>query len=383
MRAWILFIFASLFSAAAVAGFRLDPVSVHPANPQIGKPILVLVRYAWSDGCLGTLDVRVNPSRIDIIQIPNNVPSNVCTQALVPYEEIFNPQDYLDANARFENQVEVRFFRRNFDLTEELLDTDTVRFGSIAPQSSAIPSGSFSTQSIGYSGLFVDQQEDLFSAVLSDYDQQGRGSWRYAAGKMHGDVYLGDLSSYHQVQCVQAPCPRAVPDSTGRINIVVLNPNEMVVSYRNALAGDVPSNSTHFYTRLIFNRADSLPGPDSGYAWLPDLVGEWLVGVTGTNQENPEFKRYRISYSGIDVINPMNRNFNVRSAINESDSFRIVCSDDRPVDGEINCNIDTFQSLTRRCSARFSPTDVTHGNARFPATCDSLETEFILQRLGR
>lgn len=385
MRLFAFLLFSVALPIAAIAGIRFDPVSVHPAKPQNGQPILLLVRSYWNDGCGGTLDIRASATRIDVFQIPRITPGVFCTDAMVPFDELINPQDYLPANTRFASLVEVRFFSRNSSLIDQLLDTDTVEFASTTPASSNVVSGSFSAKTLDISGLFIDQQEGVISALLSDYDDQGRSSWRFGAGKMHGDVYVGDLSRYQQIRCITTPCPRAVAESVGKINLVALNANELFVSYRNALSPDVSSIATHRYERVIFIRSGTLPGEQSADSWIPDLVGEWLVGVTGTRLENAEFKRYRISYIGRPVSEPgsFDRRFSAVSATNPADFFEILCRDDRPVDGLQGCRLNNYRALQRNCSASFEPTDVTFGNVRIAASCDSLETEFVMQRLSR
>ena len=363
---------------------RFDPVSVHPAEPQSGQPILLLVRGYWTDGCGGKLDVRASAERVDVFQIALNTPGIFCTTALVQFDEIINPQEHLPANTRFAGRVEVRFFRRTFDTPDVLISSDTVEFTNKAPAAPNVVSGSFSAKTLEISGLFIDQQEGVVSTLLSDYDEQGRSSWRFGAGKMHGNVYVGDLSRFHQIACVTTPCPRSAANAVGTINLIALNANELFVSYRNAVAPDVSGTSTHHYQRLVFNRAPRLPREPSADAWIPDLLGEWLVGVTGTNTENAEFKRYRISYVGKLVIDPTGADrFSATSVTNSRDFFEIVCSDDRPVDGVQGCRVESYRALQRTCDASIAPSDVVLGNVRVAADCDLVETEFLMQRLAR
>jgi hypothetical protein len=385
MRLLAVFVLTSLLAAAAHAGLRFDPLSVHPAKPQSGQPILLLLQSSWNDGCGGALEVRVSSERIDVFQIPNSAPGRICTQAVVPFDALINPQESLAASARFASRVEVRFFRRNFSLTDELLDTDIVEFSATPPMPSNVLSGSFSARSLDTSGLFVDQQEGVISTLLSDYDDQGRSSWRFGAGKMHGDVYIGELSRFQQIRCVTAPCPRAIADAVGKINLLALNANELLVSFRNALSPDVSGSATYRYERLVFNRPAILPGADSADSWIPDLVGEWLLGVTGTNKESADFKRYRINYIGrvFTDTNILDRRFNVVSTTNPADFFAIICRDDRPVDGDLRCRLSNYRALQRSCAVSFEPTAVTPGNVRIAASCEALETEFVMQRLGR
>jgi hypothetical protein len=221
--------------------------------------------------------------------------------------------------------------------------------------------------------------------LLTDYDEQGRNSWRFGAGKMHGDIYIGDLSRYNQIACVRAPCPRVAADAVGKIYLVALNANELFVSYRNALAPDVARIRTHLYQRLVFNRAPMLPREPNADGWIPDFIGEWLVGVTGTKTLNAEFKRYRIGYIGLVLVDPnrANRRFSAISVTDPRDSFEIICSDDRPVDGERGCRVERYRALQQICSTRIAPADVVLGNVRVPADCDVGDTEFMMQRLAR
>lgn len=384
MRRIVVLLWALSLSFTAVAQFRFNPVTVHPANPQSGQPILLLLRSFWNDGCGGTVDVRASAERVDVFQIRRTAPDLICTQAAVPLELLINPQEKLPANTQFANRVEVRLFMRNFEGVDELLDSDVVQFSSTPPSSRNVLSGSFSARTLDVSGLFIDQQEGVMSTLLSDYDEQGRSSWRFGAGKMHGDIYIGDLSRYNQIVCVRAPCPRVAANSVGKIYLIALNANELFVSYRDALAPDVSGITTHHYQRLVFNRGARLPGESSADAWIPDLAGEWLVGVTGTNTENAQFKRYRISYIGRLVIDPNGPiRFSAQSVTNRADGFEILCSDDRPVDGELGCRVESYSALQRVCSASIAPEDVVLGNLRVAAECDGVDTEFLMQRLGR
>lgn len=383
MRRIVVLLWAISFSLSAFAQLRFNPVTVHPANPQSGQPFLLLLRSYWNDGCGGSLDVRASAERVDLIQIPRTGPDLVCTQVISAFDELINPQEKLPANTQFAAKVEVRLFKRDAAGMDELLDTDIVEFSSTRPATQNLVSGSFSADTLEVSGLFVDQQEGIMSTLLSDYDEQGRSSWRFGAGKLHGDSYIGELSRYNQIVCVRAPCPRVAADSVGKIYLVALNANELFVSYRNALAPDVASIRTHHYQRLVFNRAPRLPN-DPLDGWVPDLVGEWLVGVTGTNTESAEFKRYRISYVGRLVIDPNGPiRFSAEALTGPRDSFEILCSDDRPVDGVQGCRIEKFAALSRVCDASIAPNDVVFGNVRVAAGCEELETEFLMQRLGR
>jgi hypothetical protein len=384
MRSISLVFLSMALTMAAHAGVRFDPVSVHPAKPQTGQPILLLVQSRFSNGCGGSLDVRVSPERIDITQIPRTG-VEICAAVISPFDVLINPQDRLAAGASLASRVEVRYFIRNASGTDELADTDTVEFGNAAPAVSNVFSGSFASERLSVSGLFVDQQEGVISTMLTDYDEQSRNSWRFGAGKMHGNVYVGELSRFQQIRCVTVPCARAVADAVGKIYMIALGPNELFVSYRNALAPDVSGSGTYRYTRLTFNRPTTLPGAESLDAWIPDLEGEWLAGVTGTSQDNADFKRYRIRYLGRPLIDPvsLDRRFIAQAVTNSVDSFEIICRDERPVDGTFVCRLNNYRAMARACEADFAPSVVTLGNLRTDAECNAVATEFVMQRLGR
>lgn len=376
-----------MFSGAAAAGIRFDPVRVFPESPQRGQPILLLLQSNWPDGCGGTIETKVNVDRIDVIAKPRRDPGVGCTQALVPFTELINPAESLPAGRSFADRVEVRYFVQNADGQNQIFDEDIISFGAVPPIKAALLSGSFSSKSLELSGLFLDQQEGVISTLLSDYNERGESSWRFGAGRLHGNVYVGDLTSYRQIVCVRAPCPRAAPDSTGTISLVVLNQNELVVRFQRSLEPEL--DGTYSYQRMVFTRAPTLPGAEQEESWLPDLVGEWLVGVTGNQQENASFKRYRIQYIGRLLVNArqFDRRYSAVSVTNPSDFFEINCSDARPVDGIIGCEISDFSALGRRCDVNFEPNSVALGQLKVPATCtkaaEAIETEFLMQRLSR
>jgi hypothetical protein len=81
--------------------------------------------------------------------------------------------------------------------------------------------------------------------------------------------------------------------------------------------------------------------------------------------------------------NPQNRRFSAVSVTNPTDVFEIICLDDRPVDGDLRCRLSNYRALQKNCDASFTPPEVTLGNVRIAARCDALETEFLMQRLGR
>jgi len=382
-----IFLTGLLLSSYAAADSRFDPVRAFPESPQRGQPILLLVQSDWPDGCGGTIETKINVDRIDVIAKPNRVLGVGCTQALVPFTELINPAAQLPASVIFADRVEVRYFVQDATGQNQIIDTDAITFSTAAPSPASLLSGSFSSKSLDLSGLFLDQQEGVISTLLSDYNQQGQSSWRFGAGKLHGNVYVGDLTSYQQIVCVQAPCPRAAANSTGKISLLLLNQNEVIARYQGALTPVL--DGTYRYQRMVFNRAPTLPGADQEESWLPDLVGEWLVGVTGNAREAASFKRYRIQYIGRLLADSrlFDRRYSAVSATDPSDFFEINCTDARPVDGIIGCSIANFSALTRRCAVDFEPSSVALGQLRAPATCaragDILETEFLMQRLSR
>jgi hypothetical protein len=378
---------ALLISGSAFAGIRFDPVRVFPEAPQRGQPVLLLVESMWPNGCGGKLETQVFADRIEIILKPNRDPAVVCTQALVPFTELINPAQLLPANVAFVDRVFVRYSVQSDGASNQLMDEDVINFGATVPAKTALISGSFSSKSLALSGLFLDQQEGVISTLLSDYDERGSSSWRFGAGVLHGNVYVGDLTSYQQIVCIRAPCPRAAPNSTGKISLLVLNQNEVIARYQDALTPEL--DGTYRYERMVFTRSPVLPGPQQEESWLPDLVGEWLVGVTGNQRENAVFKRYRIQYLGRLLVDSrsFDRRYSAVSVTDTNDFFEINCSDARPVDGIIGCTLRDFPALARRCDASFEPSSLALGQLRIPATCaragDVLETEFLMQRLGR
>jgi hypothetical protein len=379
---------ASVLLSHASAGQLFDPITVHPAEPQRGQPVLIKVESFWPSGCGGSISVEAAANRVDVVLDSGQPSDRLCTSVIVPIVELINPADFLPNGARLSDEVEVRLLRRNSsNSAPEKIDEDRISFTANAPKAKRLPTGSFSSAELETSGLFLDQQDSMLSTLLSDYDTQGKASWRFGAGSMHGDVYVGSLPRYQQVQCITAPCPRAAPADDAKINVLVLNPNELVVSYRNALSPGL--RSTYRYQRLVFNRAAELPNVSAEDGWVPDLGGTWLIGVLGTSSSNAELRRFEVKYLGaVDNDSGLNRRtFFAQSGQSRSDNFSIVCTDARPVDGIIDCRIESFLAQLGTCETSFEPVDVAADQVRATANCGkdnaSVETEFFMQRLSR
>jgi hypothetical protein len=387
------YFFASLVLACAgatqaLAGVRFDPVSVHPQTPQRGKAVLIKVESFWPNGCAGTLRVTADAGRVDVIADSSASADRICSALAVPILELINPADFLPADVRFSDAVEVRYLTRESQSAAPLvLDTDTIAFSDQKPAATALPSGSFSSPQLEFSGLSIDQQEGTLSTLLSDYDLAGDGGWRFGAGQLHGDVYVGELARYQKITCIRAPCPRAAIAETGSMNLLVLNPNALLVSYRDVLETGLPS--TVQYERMVFNRPANLPRPGDEDSWVPDLSGLWLAGVLGNAGTPPDIRRFRISYLGEVAVDAgiNRRHYSAQSDSIRSDDFEIVCSDERPVDGVIGCQIKGFRALEGQCDSFFAPSDVVLGALRAAGTCTGsrgdIDTEFFLQRLER
>ncbi len=385
-------VLTALIGAALVgqasAGRLFDPISIHPSEPQRGQPVLIKVEAFWPSGCAGTVSVEASATRVDVIMDNGQLSDRLCTTVVLPFVELINPADFLPAGVRLSDQVEVRLLRRDSSNSPpEKVDEDRITFGVAKPMAKRIPTGSFSSAELEVSGLFVDQQDNMMSTLLSDYDSQGKASWRFGAGSMHGDVFVGSLPRFQQIQCVTAPCPRATPADEAQINLLVVNPNELVVSYRNALNAGM--RNTYRYKRLVFNRSPELPGASADDSWVPDLSGSWLIGVLGTQSSNAELRRFNVTYIGaVDAESGLNRRaFFAQSNSSRSDNFNIVCTDARPVDGIIDCRIENFLALNNSCEANFEPVDVAADQVRSSATCgrapSEVNTELFMQRLSR
>jgi hypothetical protein len=378
---------ATLLScSAANAGLLFDPVTVHPAEPQRSQPFLLLVESAWSSGCGGTLRVQATAQRIDVIADESAAADRICTTVVVPFVELVNPADSLPPNAAFDAKVLVRYvLRSGGTMPDRELDRDEINFSTQAPPAVELMAGSFVTDALQASGLFVDRQDHVLSALLSDYDAQGRSSWRVGAGMLHGNVFQGEFPRYQTVQCIQAPCPRALPATPGTIRMLIRNQNELVVSFKDVFADPLTVN----YRRFVFTRSAELPKPNEPGAFVPDLSGEWLVGLLGNNTINAEIRRYNVRFTGeVQADSGLDRfRYTVDSIGSRSDRFEIICSDERPVDGIVGCQVLGLRSLDGQCDSFFVPEDVVNGQLRTPASCKTnageIDTEFFMQRIER
>lgn len=389
---------AMLCAGAAQASFLRDSVTVHPEVIKRGSSFLLLVEDSWSSGCGGQLSFTATPTRIEILAFEAARPNVGCTAVQVPFSELIDARAALAPGSDFAPTLEVRYSKR-FEGLRDDVETDVISFSAEAAAPLALESGSFVSALLPLSGLFIDQQDGTLSTSLSEYDAEGRGSWFYSAGKANGNAYIGDLRSYRKIQCVSAPCPRAAPDKIGQVLMVVRDQNNISIKYRGVLSGAEASLNLVSYHRFDFARSATLPSADQVGFQLPELEGDWIGGILSTPNSESALGQLRIRYQGSNnergfptyVFNAFAQGPRASSL----PQFSIQCSDARPVDGLIGCEIQGLKvqgstasgspSQAFSCDASFAPDELGPTKLSTLASCardgTSFDAMFSLRRL--
>lgn len=376
-------------TTSAAAQLQRDSLSVHPAAPQRDGPWLILLQDYWPTGCGGTVDTRVSADSIEIIARQSQ--ADFCTAVVLPFQQLINPQDLAGRDFRFDPSVTVNY-RYDDGQGTQLRDSTQFSFGADDNRPVQVQTGSWVAAGLESSGLFIDQQGEVLTAALLDYDTDGRASWYYSAGKVDGSVYVADMQSYAEIVCVTEPCSRAAPNHGGRINMLLRDENEVLVSFDGVLQSTrVAHQAVYAYQRLDFQRSPELADICCGTP-PPDLVGIWVGGVEGNAQRPDDFRSLVIKYAGIDLSSGLERHhFDVYPAdlsagIDPSLAlFGISCGDERPVDGPISCSLQDYRYGELSCEASFGYAAVGVERVRVAAVCTGgdmpFESRFHLFRL--
>ncbi len=376
-----------LFTSAANAQLLFDPMTVHPERIQPDQPFLILLDDSWIDSCGGTLSLQASNTEINVIAtLSSPMLGGVCAQVLTPFRELINPLAELDTLPDFEDSIVINYLVDNgFGAMPR--DSETITFTSAANTPVRLQSGSWVTPGLTFSGLFIDQQDDIFTAALMDFSDDGDPLWHYGGGRLNGNTFIGEMASYHEIVCVTQPCDRAAPDNVGTVYVLVDEFDSLLVEYNGILGSTLPIvGGPMQYSRLPLTRSASIPAEDPA---LPDLVGNWVAGSSGDSSTADNFTAVMIDYTGpasqglsghyFDVFDqPVSPGLPVLL-------YRILCQDARPVDGTVACSLEGYRFDGLDCSVAFAYTAV--GDQRLTAamTCGngtrSVDGEYRLFRM--
>lgn len=368
-------------AASSHAQLIFDPLTVHPANVAREGQFLLVLEDSWQNGCQGQIETTVSADRIEVVANSEQSGSQVCTTAFVPFIDLINPRD--EFAGEFAAEVTVEYIFVAPDGTREERDEATITFGTGVNPTAEVESGSWVTDALQSSGLFVDQQEGLFSANLADY-ANGTGTWFFGAATVEGDVVIAELSQFGTVQCVTDPCDRAAAIDSGQLLAVLEGQNSLLVKYRSILEDPSLEQGALRYTRLDLSRAQGLGG-------VPDLTGRWIIGVgpdTGAAVAEP----ISSSFGVFDVVliddgpatSLSSTSFGAFDINRLDDSnipdFVIVCQDARPVDGDLACSSTDLTLGGPDCIAEFPFSAAGLTRIEGFASCGSGQGQFVMER---
>ncbi|WP_395792535.1 hypothetical protein [Aquimonas sp.] len=353
-----------LLAFQAQAQMLSQRMSVHPENIAPEADFLVLVEDNWPDGCGGEVRVTAQASVIDIVAEAARPPlGTACTQALAPFQRLIEPRAELARGSQFAASVKINYW---YDIGSgpTLVESVVVVFNDKGNSPKQVDTGTWSTPSLGNSGLFIDQQSGLLTAALFDYGRDGNATWHYTGGWVNGNTFVGPISRYSTVVCVTAPCPRALPMAVGRVRMLLDARSRMLVEFVDVLPPAAAGGGLE-YRRLDFERSDSLANASLD---IPDLTGHWMGGVASAAAADSspipgEVKEWWIAYGGRDDEGGITREFFHAYAepLGPADGrppatplvFRIECADLRVVDGPVECGIHDYPHSVGACVVSF------------------------------
>lgn len=346
-----------------------DSLRVYPEQPRKDGPLLLLVVDEWSNGCGGEIRATVSADQIEIAAQPSQ--AELCTQVITPFFDLIDPRERSDAEIDFADEVTV-----NYRFDGELRASQTIRFGTEITPAERFQTGSWTNGTLANHGLFIDQQGDVLTAALLDYDADGKATWYYAAGKVEGPVFSADMVRYGEIVCVTAPCPRAAPVRQGRVNLLWFDTDVLIADFSNVLESGLGQvYNQHVYQRLDLYRSPELPQPAPGELPLPDLVGNWLGGVQGDGARADDFRAFVIKYGGLDLSGAADAHyFDVYPGQGDGADpgqveFRIRCAGG--IVGSAECSLENYRSSGADCAANFAFSAVGVDRVRTSVQCSS------------
>jgi hypothetical protein len=185
----------SISPSTALAQLILpDRMIIHPYYPSSNGPFLVEIRDEWPNACGGTVSVQVSAERVQILARETVGP--VCAQVITPFRALINVREQAPEGTVFGSHVLVRYDYSNGQ-TQQSRQVRDVSFDEFTLDQIVLQSGSWVTPELESSGLFIDQQGDLLTAALFDYDENGRASWHYGVGRVDQNAAATQWHAQH------------------------------------------------------------------------------------------------------------------------------------------------------------------------------------------
>ncbi|WP_395376597.1 hypothetical protein [Marinicella sp. W31] len=380
----------AVFSNVGHANGFTDPLTIHPQNIRAGQEFLIHINSSWNNGCRGEVIAEVTADVIDLTADPfGRVAGAVCTQEIVPFHDLINPYDLVNDDFRFADNVTVNFSFIGDDDQKRLVTSKTIGFSDELNSIKSAESGFWVSHELAYSSLTMDQQQDMLSLALSDFEQDGESVWYFAAGPVNGNIFSGVMYSYNSnIVCVTEPCPRAAIAKNGRVYMLINERNEVIAKYIGLLdQGLFGTDLTTVYQRLELQPNPELPKDPVA---VPDLTGAWVAGVE-SDTDIAEFAKYTISYGGESIDTSGLISYVFSASITNSVStrieadFTISCVDQRPLDGPLDCAVNNMQFKNSSCAIRFPFESVANNAVSATADCSDVQdvrndTRFVMYR---
>jgi hypothetical protein len=366
----------------AQAGMLPNRLQIYPESIQQGSPFLLSIQDTFG-GCGGSLRMEVTRSRIEVIA--EDRIAEACPRIVIPVSRLYNPRASLPAGIDFDARIDVVYSKRTSGGTST--ETESVTFVGEPEAPIMLDSGSFITTALEASGLYLDQQGKTLTLTLNDYEN-GRGTWFFGSGQLNGNVFIGQLSSFNEIVCIRAPCPRSAPARSGDVMAVFLSQQEVIASFSASLNPNF-ADQVFEYQRFEF-APTTLPSPPATSFKLPDLSGKWIGGLSSTESNRGMFTDFSIRYRGQDDSRGLTDYYfdaiPIPATGGSQPIFTVRCADERPVDGIVGCSIEDYQPrVGLSCDSSFSPGEVGPKSLTVAMSCSeresSFETSFVLRRL--
>ena len=367
-----------------------DPLSIHPQNVRAGQEFLIHINSVWNDGCRGEIITEITSDTIDLTADPfGRVAGAICPQVLVPFHDLINPYDTVSSDFRFADNVTINFSFIDNNGQKSLISSKTLSFSDEVNVTKSAENGFWVSTELANSSLTIDQQGDVISLALSDFEEDGKSLWYFAAGPVNGDIFIGTMFSYDSdVVCVTEPCPRAVTAKDGRVYMLINDRNEVIAKYiglldRNLFGDDI----TVAYERLELQANTALPKDPIA---IPDLTGQWIAGIE-SSADIAEFAKYTIGYGGEARDSATGLTNYIFSAditnkftLEPAADFTISCIDMRPLDGGLECRIKGLDYRNNDCDISFPFTAVANDTVTATAICSNSfvdeQIQFVMHR---
>lgn len=374
MRTWVSIMLAGCIGtvSAQIVSVTAAPLTVHPASPRHDGPLLIQIQDQWPNACGGRIDVQASASRIELVARQQQPQGQACAQVLTPFRRLIDAAALLPPGTAFAPQVTIQYSHDDGQIRQLRLEREIVLSSAArAPAQARAQAGGWTTPALENSGLFVDQQGDVLTLALFDYDQDGKASWHYGVGQLDGDVLKTPMHSYAESFCVTLPCPRATPVHSGEI-LAVVSHNELLVNFHGVLRSNRTSEDQSYpYQRLDFERsAVLLQHPHAAQA--PDLIGRWVVGVGWSEDLAHSFRevdiRHLDSAHGTAQSLPVHRFGAFPTGSSSTAALYTISCADMPGNAS-HCVVENYPHGNTTCHVRFAYAAVGHEQTQGSAAC--------------